>query len=153
MKGASFCFVCRTLLWWAQPVCVLTLNQDSDHLWDEDLRRVRMFRLRCVNPCLRRLLHLGAVNRDHVLERLQTCSVEDQVFDVVSKNKTKLTVDHVSCAVRMLWEFQKERPEMLRTIDLTKSHPQFLTLQVLAENKITLMDNLTLVDMLYAFLR
>lgn len=112
-----------------------------------------MFRLRRVNPCLRRLLHLGAANRDQVLEGLQACSVEDHVFDVVSKNKTELTVDHVSCAVRMLWQFQKERPEMLRTINLIKRQPQFLTLQVLAENKITLMDDSTLVDMLYAFLR
>ncbi|XP_017280061.1 FAST kinase domain-containing protein 1, mitochondrial isoform X2 [Kryptolebias marmoratus] len=112
-----------------------------------------MFRLRCVNPCLRRLLHVGAINRDQILEGLQVCSTEDQVFDVVSRNKAKLTVDHVGCAVRMLWDFQKDRPCFLRTIDLTNSHPQFVTLQVLAENKITQMDDLTLVDVLYAFLR
>ncbi|KAM4559176.1 FAST kinase domain-containing protein 1, mitochondrial [Odontesthes bonariensis] len=112
-----------------------------------------MFRLRCVNPCLRRLIHGSAVNRDQLLERLQLCSAEDQVFDVVGKNKTKLTVDHVSHAVGMLWQFQKERPELLRTVDLVRSHPQFLTLRVLAENKIGLMDDFMLVDMLYAFLR
>lgn len=112
-----------------------------------------MLRLRCVNPCLRRLLHLDAVRRDQVLEGLQVCSAEDQLFDVVSKNKAKLTVDHVSSAVKMLWQFQKERPDLLRTIELIKSHPQFLSLQVLAENKITLMDDLTLVNMIYVFLR
>ncbi|XP_047226211.1 FAST kinase domain-containing protein 1, mitochondrial [Girardinichthys multiradiatus] len=112
-----------------------------------------MFRLQCVRPCLRRLLHQGAGIRDQVLEGLQVCSAEDQVLDLVGKNKAKLTVEHVSCAVRMLWEFQKERPELLRTVHLIKSHPQFLTLRVLAENKITLMDDFTLVDMLYAFLR
>uniref|UniRef100_A0A1A8GTU8 FAST kinase domains 1 n=1 Tax=Nothobranchius korthausae TaxID=1143690 RepID=A0A1A8GTU8_9TELE len=112
-----------------------------------------MHRLRCVNPCLTRLLHCGAANRSQILEGLRVCSNEDQVFDVVSRNKAKLTVDHVSCAVRMLWQFQKERPELLRTIDLTKTHPQFLTLQVLAENKIALMSDLMLIDMLYAFLR
>uniref|UniRef100_A0A1A8N915 FAST kinase domains 1 n=1 Tax=Nothobranchius pienaari TaxID=704102 RepID=A0A1A8N915_9TELE len=112
-----------------------------------------MHRLRCVNPCLTRLLHCGAANRNQILEGLRVCSNEDQVFDVVSRNKAKLTVDHVSCAVRMLWQFQKERPELLRTIDLTKTHPQFLTLQVLAENKIALMSDLMLTDMLYAFLR
>ncbi|KAM9344080.1 FAST kinase domain-containing protein 1, mitochondrial-like [Pholidichthys leucotaenia] len=112
-----------------------------------------MFRLRCVNLCLRRLLHGGAVSRDQVLEQLQVSSVEDQVFDVVGKNKAKLTVDHVSYAVRMLWQFQKERPDMLRNVELTKNHPQFLTLRVLAENKIALMDDVTLIDMLYAFLR
>ncbi|XP_040912391.1 FAST kinase domain-containing protein 1, mitochondrial [Toxotes jaculatrix] len=112
-----------------------------------------MFRLRCVNSCLRRLLHGGTVNRDQVLEQLRVCSAEDQVFDVVGKNKAKLTVSHVSYAVGMLWQFQKETPQLLRTVDLIKSHPQFLTLRVLAENKITLMDDFMLVDMLYSFLR
>ncbi|XP_006788560.1 FAST kinase domain-containing protein 1, mitochondrial [Neolamprologus brichardi] len=112
-----------------------------------------MFRLRSVNSCLRRLLHGGAVTRDQVLEQLQVCSAENHVFDVVGKNKAKLTVDHVNYAVRLLWQFQKERPEMLRTVDLIKSHQQFLTLRVLAENKIDLMDDFMLIDILYAFLR
>ncbi|XP_034740921.1 FAST kinase domain-containing protein 1, mitochondrial [Etheostoma cragini] len=112
-----------------------------------------MLRLRCVNSLLGRLHHGGSVNRDQVLEQLRVCSAEDQVFDVVGKNKAKLTVSHVSRAVGMLWQFQKEKPQMLRTVALIKSHPQFLTLRVLAENKIALMDDLMLVDMLYSFLR
>ncbi|KAF7660303.1 hypothetical protein LDENG_00284990 [Lucifuga dentata] len=112
-----------------------------------------MFRLRCMNSCLRRLLHGGMVNRDQVLEQLQVCSAEDQVFEVVSKNKAKLNVNHVGCAVGMLWQFQKEKPQLLRTVELIKSHPQFLTLRVLAENKIGLMDDAMLADMLYSFLR
>ncbi|XP_068428932.1 FAST kinase domain-containing protein 1, mitochondrial [Clinocottus analis] len=112
-----------------------------------------MLRVRCVNSFLRRLLHGGAVNRDQVLEQLRVCSAEDQVFDVVGKNKAKLTVNHVSKAVGMLWHFQKEKPEMLRTVELIRRHPQFLTLRVLAENKIALMDDLMLVDILYSFLR
>lgn len=112
-----------------------------------------MFRLRCVNSCLRRLLHSGTVNRDQVLEQMQVCSVEDQVFDVVGKNKAKLTVNHVSKAVEMLWQFQKEKPQLLRTMDIIKNHPQFLTLRVLAENKIAQMDDLMLIDTLYSFLR
>lgn len=112
-----------------------------------------MFRLRCGNSFLRRLLHVGTVNRDQVLEQLRVCSAEDQVFSVVGKNKAKLAVNHVSQAVGMLWEFQKEKPQMLRTVELIKSHPQFLTLRVLAENKIAHMDDSVLVDMLYSFLR
>ncbi|XP_054887602.1 FAST kinase domain-containing protein 1, mitochondrial isoform X2 [Poeciliopsis prolifica] len=112
-----------------------------------------MFRLQCVRPCLRRLLHQGVGSKDYVLEGLQVCSSEDQLFDVVGKNKTKLTVEHVSCAVRKLWDFQKERPDQLKTVHLIKRHPQFLTLRVLAENKISLMDDIALVDMLYSFVR
>ncbi|XP_019945164.2 FAST kinase domain-containing protein 1, mitochondrial [Paralichthys olivaceus] len=112
-----------------------------------------MFRLRCGTSCLRRLLHVGTVNRDQVLEQLRVCSAEDQVLDMVGKHKAKLTVSHVSCAVGMLWQFQREKPEMLRTVELIRTHPQFLTLRVLAENKIALMNDFILVDMLYHFLR
>ncbi|XP_069009880.1 FAST kinase domain-containing protein 1, mitochondrial [Embiotoca jacksoni] len=112
-----------------------------------------MFRLRGLSSSLRRLLHGGSVSRDRVLERLRVCSAEDEVFDVVGKNRAKLAVEHVDCAVGMLWQFQKEKPQQLRTVELTRTHPQFLTLQVLAENKIALMDDFVLVDMLYAFLR
>uniref|UniRef100_G3NNC6 FAST kinase domains 1 n=1 Tax=Gasterosteus aculeatus aculeatus TaxID=481459 RepID=G3NNC6_GASAC len=112
-----------------------------------------MFRVRCVTSSLRRLLHGGAANRDPVLEQLQVCSAEDQLFDVVGKNRAKLTVNHVSKAVGMLWQFQKKKPELLRTVEVIRSHPQFLTLRVLAENKIALMDDCMLVDTLYSFLR
>ncbi|KAL3056231.1 hypothetical protein OYC64_018842 [Pagothenia borchgrevinki] len=112
-----------------------------------------MFRLRCGSSFLRRLLHGGTVNRDQVLQQLQVCAAEDQVLDVVGKNKAKLTVNHVSTAVGMLWQFQREKPQMLRTVEVIRCHPQFLTLRVLAEHKIALMDDLTLVDMLYSFLR
>ncbi|XP_055360802.1 FAST kinase domain-containing protein 1, mitochondrial isoform X2 [Betta splendens] len=104
-------------------------------------------------PLSLRLLHRGTVNQDQVLKQLRVCSVEEQVFDVVGRNKAKLTVNHVSLAVEMLWQFQKERPELLRTVELIKSHPQFLTLRVLAENKIAVMEDFMLVDILYTFLR
>ncbi|XP_061649600.1 FAST kinase domain-containing protein 1, mitochondrial isoform X1 [Phyllopteryx taeniolatus] len=112
-----------------------------------------MFRLQGVGFCFRRFLHKVPVNHDQVLEQLRICSAEDHVFEAVGKNKTKLTVDHVSFAVKMLWYFQKEKPQLLRTVELIKSHPQFLTLCVLAENKIALMDDFMLVDLLYSFLR
>lgn len=112
-----------------------------------------MFRFRCVNSRLRRLLHGGVVTRDPVLEQLRMCLTEEQVFDIVGKNKAKFAVNHVSQAVGMLWQFQKEKPQILRTVELISSHPQFLTLRVLAENKICHMDDLMLVDILYSFLR
>ncbi|RXN23233.1 FAST kinase domain-containing mitochondrial [Labeo rohita] len=112
-----------------------------------------MFRLRSFRACSRRLFHCGAVSRDQVLDQLQTCSAEDQVFDVVGRNKAKLSVSHVSYAIGRLWRFQRERPHMLRTIEQVRNHPQFLTLRVLAENKISLMDDASVVDMLYVVLR
>ncbi|XP_056145440.1 FAST kinase domain-containing protein 1, mitochondrial [Lampris incognitus] len=112
-----------------------------------------MFRLRPVASSLRRSLRVGAASRDQVLEQLQVCSGEEQVFELVGKNKAKLTARHVGCATGMLWQFQKERPQMLRTVEHVKNHPEFMTLRVLAENKISLMDDCMLVDVLYEVLR
>lgn len=112
-----------------------------------------MYRLRTVGSCFGRSLHVGSVYRDQVLDQLQVCCGEDQVFEVVGRNKAKFTVSHVGCAVGMLWQFQKEKPQMLRTVDIINSHPQFLTLRVLAENKISLMEDSVLVDVLYDVLR
>ncbi|XP_061736055.1 FAST kinase domain-containing protein 1, mitochondrial [Nerophis ophidion] len=112
-----------------------------------------MFRLRGVSSRFQRLIHMGSVNRDQVLQQLQVCSAEEHVFDVVGKNKAELTADHVGMAVNTLWRFQRDKPIFLRTVELIKNHPQFLTLQVLAEKKIALMDDIMLVDLLYSFLR
>ncbi|XP_043549599.1 FAST kinase domain-containing protein 1, mitochondrial isoform X2 [Chiloscyllium plagiosum] len=94
-----------------------------------------------------------AMGCDSLLDQFGNCSNEDQIFDVVGKNKAKLSVKHVGHAIHLLWQFQKERPQMLRTIDFVRKHPQFMVLRVLAENKIDLMDDETLVDMLYNALR
>ncbi|KAI4873057.1 hypothetical protein NFI96_025479 [Prochilodus magdalenae] len=112
-----------------------------------------MFRLRALHCHPRRVFHYGAVCRDQVLVQLKACTAEDEVFGVVGKNRAKLSVSHVGCAMGMLWKFQKERPQMLRTTELIRSHPEFLTLRVLAENKIRLMDDVAVVDMLYNVLR
>ncbi|XP_077473184.1 FAST kinase domain-containing protein 1, mitochondrial isoform X2 [Stigmatopora argus] len=113
-----------------------------------------MFHLRGLGSFFLRRFHKNVpTNRDQILDELRICSSENHIFDVVGKNKAKLTIDHVSSAVKMLWYFQKEKPQFLRTVELVNNHPQFLTLRVLAENKISLMDDFTLVDLLYSFLR
>lgn len=112
-----------------------------------------MFRLRLIRAGSRRLFHSGTASRDQVLDQLQVCSAEDQVFDVVGRNKAKLSSRHVGCAIGLLWQFQRERPQILRTVAIIRNHPQFLTLRVLAENKISLMDDVSVVNMLYDVLR
>lgn len=112
-----------------------------------------MLRLRALRCHSHRLFHHGTVCQDHVMGQLRACTAEDQLFDVVNKNKAKLSFSHVGLAMGLLWQFQRERPEMLRTVKLIRAHPQFLTLRVLAENKISLMDDATVVDILYGGLR
>ncbi|XP_041933167.1 FAST kinase domain-containing protein 1, mitochondrial [Alosa sapidissima] len=114
-----------------------------------------MLRLTSLRLCTsqRRFLRLSPLSRDQVMDQLQACSGEDQVLEVVGRHKAKLSVGHVGCAMGLLWHFQKERPELLRTIKQVRQHPQFLTLRVLAENKISQMDDSMVVDMLYDALR
>ncbi|KAG7272347.1 hypothetical protein CRUP_011595 [Coryphaenoides rupestris] len=108
-----------------------------------------MFRLRLANTCVRRFLSACPAKRAAVLDQLQACSSEEQVLEVVGKSQAMLEVKHVGCAVGMLWRFQKAKPDFLRSVGVVKSHPQFLTLRVLAESNVSLMDDCVLVDMLY----
>ncbi|XP_060113413.1 FAST kinase domain-containing protein 1, mitochondrial [Heteronotia binoei] len=85
--------------------------------------------------------------------QLKKCTNEDEVFDLVGKNKTKLSEKHVETAVDVLWQFQKVKPNFLRNIRYIRDHPHFLILRILAENKIESLNNEALVNMLYHFLR
>lgn len=87
------------------------------------------------------------------MTELLTCTAEDHVFSVVGKNKAEFTLNHVSCAMRMLWKIQKQKPDLQRTFDQIKSRPEFLTLRFLAENKTSLMSDGNLVEILYSVLR
>nr|XP_034989311.1 FAST kinase domain-containing protein 1, mitochondrial isoform X2 [Zootoca vivipara] len=109
------------------------------------VRRFYLFALRC--------RHCRTWSSDPLLSQLNNCINEDQVFDLVGKNKTKLSEKHVGRAINILWEFQKKTPEPLRLTDYVKNHSQFLILRILAENKIEQMDNEALVDILYNLLR
>nr|XP_033800599.1 FAST kinase domain-containing protein 1, mitochondrial isoform X2 [Geotrypetes seraphini] len=100
-----------------------------------------------------RLHQCRAMGSDSLLQQLNNCISEDQVFQLVGTNKAKLSVTHVGCAMNMLWKFQKQKPRLLRTIDYIRDHPEFLALRILAENKIDFMDDEALVDVLYNTLR
>ncbi|XP_048455060.1 FAST kinase domain-containing protein 1, mitochondrial isoform X2 [Rhincodon typus] len=114
---------------------------------------IKMLRLKRTCCPLMNFCRPQAMGCDSLLDQLGNCANEDQIFDVVAKNKAKLSVEHVKHAIHLLWQFQKERPQMLRTIDIVRKHPQFMVLHAVAENKIDLMDDDTLVDMLYNALR
>ncbi|XP_034642026.1 FAST kinase domain-containing protein 1, mitochondrial isoform X2 [Trachemys scripta elegans] len=93
------------------------------------------------------------LSSDTLLRQLNSCTTEDQVFDLVGKNKARLSEKHVGTAISQLWNFQKDKSSLLRRIDYVKNHSQFLTLRILAENKIEFMDDDLLVDTLYSVLR
>ncbi|NXS00796.1 FAKD1 protein, partial [Oxylabes madagascariensis] len=90
---------------------------------------------------------------DLLLSQISGCSHEDEVFSLVERNKARLSEKHVGIALNMLWRLQKKRPFLLRTSDYVRNHSQFLTLCILAENKVEHMEDEVIVDTLYSILR
>ncbi|NWX19785.1 FAKD1 protein, partial [Aegotheles bennettii] len=105
--------------------------------------------------CMLRLRHFQArtLSSDLLLSQINSCTHEDEVFSLVGRNKTRLSEKHVGIALNVLWQLQKKRPLLLRTSDYVRNHSQFLTLCVLAENKVEHMEDETVVDTLYSILR
>ncbi|XP_009077229.1 PREDICTED: FAST kinase domain-containing protein 1 [Acanthisitta chloris] len=90
---------------------------------------------------------------DLLLSQINSCTHEDEVFSLVGSNKARLSEKHVGIALNMLWQLQKKRPLLLRTNDYVRNHSQFLTLCILAENKVEHMEDEAVVDTLYSILR
>ncbi|NXW36608.1 FAKD1 protein, partial [Phaetusa simplex] len=93
------------------------------------------------------------LSSDLLLSQINSCTHEDEVFSLVGRNKARLSEKHVGIALNVLWQLQKKRPLLLRTSDYIRNHSQFLTLCVLAENKVEHMEDEAIVDTLYSILR
>ncbi|XP_072731532.1 FAST kinase domain-containing protein 1, mitochondrial isoform X1 [Ciconia boyciana] len=93
------------------------------------------------------------LSSDLLLSQINSCTHEDEVFSLVGRNKARLSEKHVGIALNVLWQLQKKRPLLLRTSDYVRNHAQFLTLCILAENKVEHMEDEAIVDTLYSILR
>ncbi|XP_053925404.1 FAST kinase domain-containing protein 1, mitochondrial [Cuculus canorus] len=93
------------------------------------------------------------LSSDLLLNQISNCTHEDEVFSLVGRNKARLSEKHVGIALNMLWQLQKKRPHLSRTNDYIRNHSQFLTLCILAENKVEHMEDEAIVDVLYSILR
>ncbi|NXP48969.1 FAKD1 protein, partial [Heliornis fulica] len=112
--------------------------------------------MRCLRQvCLFTLRHYQtrALSSDLLLSQINSCTHEDEVFDLVGRNKARLSEKHVGIALNMLWQLQKKRPLLSRTSDYVRNHSQFLALCILAENKVEQMEDEAVVDTLYSILR
>ncbi|XP_005520059.1 PREDICTED: FAST kinase domain-containing protein 1 [Pseudopodoces humilis] len=108
------------------------------------MRQVCLFALRCYQA--------RTLCNDLLLNQINGCTHEDEVFSLVRRNKARLSEKHVGIALDMLWQLQKKRPLLLRTSDYVRNHSQFLTLCILAENKVKHMEDEVIVDILYSIL-
>ncbi|XP_033279411.1 FAST kinase domain-containing protein 1, mitochondrial isoform X4 [Orcinus orca] len=80
---------------------------------------------------------------------MNKCTDEEQIFDLIEKNKAILSEKQVACALSMLWQFQKQKTSLLKNVECIRDHPQFLTLHNLATTKMEFMNDNTLVNVLY----
>ncbi|NXI38975.1 FAKD1 protein, partial [Galbula dea] len=112
-----------------------------------------MFCLRQVCLSMLRRYQARTLSSDLLLSQINNCTHEDEVFSLVGRNKARLSEKHVEIALNMLWQLQKKKPLLLRTNDCVRNHSQFLTLCILAENKVEHMEDEAIVDTLYSILR
>lgn len=105
--------------------------------------------------CLFTLRHYQArtLCSDLLLSQISGCTHEDEVFSLVGRSKARLSEKHVGIALNTLWQLQKTRPLLSRTSDYVRNHSEFLTLCILAENKVEHMEDEMIVDILYSILR
>uniref|UniRef100_A0A8C6BAF8 FAST kinase domains 1 n=1 Tax=Monodon monoceros TaxID=40151 RepID=A0A8C6BAF8_MONMO len=108
-----------------------------------------MLRLRAICPFSWRVFQFRPFSFEPLLIRMNKCTDEEQIFDLIEKNKAILSEKQVACALSMLWQFQKQKISLLKNVECIRDHPQFLTLHNLATTKMEFMNDNTLVNVLY----
>lgn len=81
---------------------------------------------------------------------MQNCADEEQVFDLIERNKATLSEQQVGCAFNVLWQFQKQKTILEKNVERVRNHPQFLSLCSVTTDHIPAMSDVTLVDVLYS---
>uniref|UniRef100_A0A5F9D3P1 FAST kinase domains 1 n=1 Tax=Oryctolagus cuniculus TaxID=9986 RepID=A0A5F9D3P1_RABIT len=107
-----------------------------------------MFRLRAVCPFWR-VFPFRPFSCEPLIIQMNKCTNEEQVFDLIARNKAALSEKQVGCAFNALWQLQKQKTTSLKDIEGVRNHPHFLSLHNLTISKVKLMDDDTLVNVLY----
>ncbi|XP_064442727.1 FAST kinase domain-containing protein 1, mitochondrial isoform X3 [Mirounga angustirostris] len=108
-----------------------------------------MLRLRAICPFSWRVFQFRTCSCKPLISQMITCTDEEQVFDLIEKNKAILSEKQVECAFNILWQFQKQKTSFLKNVECIRDHPQFLTLHNLATSQMEFMNDDTLVNVLY----
>ncbi|XP_025707838.1 FAST kinase domain-containing protein 1, mitochondrial isoform X4 [Callorhinus ursinus] len=110
---------------------------------------INMLRLRAICPFSWRVFQFRTCSCKPLISQMITCTDEEQVFDLIEKNKAILSEKQVECAFNILWQFQKQKTSFLKNVDCIRDNPQFLTLHNLATSQMEFMNDDTLVNVLY----
>lgn len=108
-----------------------------------------MLRLRAICAFSWRVFHFRPFSCEPLISQMDKCTNEEQVFDLIEKNKAILSEEQVRCAFNILWQFQKQKTSLLKSVDYIRDRPQFLTLYNLTANKMEFMNDDNLVNVLY----
>ncbi|XP_012860403.1 FAST kinase domain-containing protein 1, mitochondrial [Echinops telfairi] len=108
-----------------------------------------MQRLRTIVPCFWRVFQLRPSSCEMLTSQMNKCTDEEQIFDLIERNKATLSEKQVGCAFNILWEFQKQKTSVLKSVAYVKDHSQFLTLRNVTTDKVELMTDDSLVNVLY----
>ncbi|XP_048201234.1 FAST kinase domain-containing protein 1, mitochondrial [Perognathus longimembris pacificus] len=108
-----------------------------------------MFRLRAISTFPWRVFQFRPFSCESLIVKMNNCTDEEQVFDLIERNKATLTEEQVGCAFSTLWRFKKQNISRLNNVKSVRDHPNFLILCNLTRSKIKLMNDSTLVNVLY----
>ncbi|KAB1278410.1 FAST kinase domain-containing protein 1; mitochondrial [Camelus dromedarius] len=108
-----------------------------------------MLRLRAICPFSWRVFNFRLLSSESLISQMSKCTDEEQIFDLIEKNKAILSEKQVGCAFSILWQFQKQTVSLSKNVKGIRDHPQFLTLHNLTTAKMEFMNDDTLVNVLY----
>ncbi|XP_066201139.1 FAST kinase domain-containing protein 1, mitochondrial [Saccopteryx leptura] len=108
-----------------------------------------MLRLRVICPFSWRVFHFRPFSCEPLISQMDKCTNEEQVFDLIEKNKAILSEEQVGYAFNILWQFQKQKTSLVKSVESIRDYPQFLTLYNLTRNKMEFMNDDNLVNVLY----
>ncbi|KAK2499575.1 hypothetical protein MC885_001017 [Smutsia gigantea] len=108
-----------------------------------------MLRLRAICPFSWRVFKFRPFSCEPLISQMNKCTDEEQVFDLIEKNKAILSEKQVGYAFNILWQFRKRKTNLLKYVECIRDHPQFLTLHNLTTSKMEFMNDGTLVNVLY----
>ncbi|KAM5151879.1 FAST kinase domain-containing protein 1, mitochondrial [Mantella aurantiaca] len=95
-----------------------------------------------------RWLHTRNAMADPLLQQLQRSTNKYHIFQLIGIHRPMLTMEHVTCAMNLLWQFHKVNPKDLRSAEHIRKHPEFLLLCGIVEKNIDLIDDRELVNIL-----
>ncbi|XP_077304053.1 FAST kinase domain-containing protein 1, mitochondrial isoform X2 [Lithobates pipiens] len=95
-----------------------------------------------------RLLCTHSARTDTLLDQLKRSTNKYHIFQLVGMHRPVLTLEHVTCAMNLLWQFHKVTSDELSSVDHIQNHPEFISLCTVVENNINVLEDDELVAIL-----